>query len=122
MHGLRVGPVEAIPYFKRQERLTFARVGITDPLSVEDYRAHGGFSGLDNALAMAPEDIVKAVTDSGLRGRGGAAFPAGIKWKTVLGTEVEAEIHRLQCRRRRFRHVLRPHADGRRSALPRSKA
>ena len=87
VHGLRVGPVEAIPYFERQERLTFARVGITDPLSVEDYRAHRGFSGLDNALAMAPEDIVKAVTDSGLRGRGGAAFPAGIKWKTVLGTE-----------------------------------
>ena len=87
VHGLRVGPVESIPYFERQERLTFARVGITDPLSAEDYRAHRGFSGLDNALAMAPEDIVKAVTDSGLRGRGGAAFPAGIKWKTVLGTE-----------------------------------
>jgi formate dehydrogenase iron-sulfur subunit len=87
VHGLRVGPVEMITFFERQERLTFARVGLIDPVSVDDYRAHSGFRGLDNALAMSGEDIVKAVTDSGLRGRGGAAFPAGIKWKTVLGTE-----------------------------------
>ncbi len=87
VHGLRVGPIDMITFFERQERLTFARVGITDPVSVDDYRAHGGYRGLDNALAMSGEDIVKAVTDSGLRGRGGAAFPAGIKWKTVLGTE-----------------------------------
>jgi len=87
VHGLRVGPVEMITFFERQERLTFARVGLTDPVSVDDYRAHGGYRGLDNALAMGGEDIVKAVTDSGLRGRGGAAFPAGIKWKTVLATE-----------------------------------
>jgi formate dehydrogenase iron-sulfur subunit len=87
VHGLRVGTVETIPYFERQERLTFARVGVTDPVSIEDYRAHGGFRGLDNALAMSGEDIVKAVTDSGLRGRGGAAFPTGIKWKTVLGAD-----------------------------------
>jgi formate dehydrogenase iron-sulfur subunit len=86
-HRLRVGKVDDLAYFKNQERLTFARVGITDPLSVDDYRLHGGWRGLENALAMTPEDIVKAVTDSGLRGRGGAAFPAGIKWKTVLGTE-----------------------------------
>jgi len=87
VHGLRVGPVEMITFFERQERLTFARVGLADPVSVDDYRAHHGYRGLDNALAMSGEDIVKAVTDSGLRGRGGAAFPAGIKWKTVLGTE-----------------------------------
>ncbi|HKP65045.1 MAG TPA: NADH-quinone oxidoreductase subunit NuoF, partial [Casimicrobiaceae bacterium] len=87
VHGLRVGPIDMITFFERQERLTFARVGITDPVSIDDYRAHGGYRGLDNALAMSGEDIVKAVTDSGLRGRGGAAFPAGIKWKTVLGTE-----------------------------------
>jgi formate dehydrogenase iron-sulfur subunit len=86
-HALRLGAVDDIPFFKKQERLTFARVGITDPLSVDDYRLHGGWRGLENAIAMAPEDIVKAVTDSGLRGRGGAAFPTGIKWKTVLGTE-----------------------------------
>ena len=86
-HALRVGSIDEIPFFKKQERLTFARVGITDPLSVEDYRAHGGWRGLENALAMAPADIVQQVTESGLRGRGGAAFPAGIKWKTVFGTE-----------------------------------
>ncbi|HJT97353.1 MAG TPA: formate dehydrogenase, partial [Rhodanobacteraceae bacterium] len=86
-HALRLGNVEEIAFFGKQERLTFARVGITDPLSVEDYRAHGGWRGLENALAMAPADIVQQVTDAGLRGRGGAAFPAGIKWKTVLATE-----------------------------------
>jgi formate dehydrogenase iron-sulfur subunit len=84
-HRLAQGPTEEIPYLKRQERLTFARVGITDPTSVSDYLAHGGYRGLTAALAMQPAQIVQSVTASGLRGRGGAAFPAGIKWKTVLG-------------------------------------
>ena len=83
-HPLRLGKVDDIAYFKNQERLTFARVGLTDPLSLDDYRAHGGLRGLQRALQMAPADIVKTVTESGLRGRGGAAFPAGIKWKTAL--------------------------------------
>ncbi len=82
-HALRLGPVDGIAYLNNQERLTFARVGITDPLSIEDYLAHGGFAGLRRALDMAPADIVVQVKDSGLRGRGGAAFPAGIKWQTV---------------------------------------
>jgi formate dehydrogenase iron-sulfur subunit len=82
-HKLGHGLTEEIPYFKNQERLTFARCGITDPLSIEDYRAHGGFEGLTKALTMAPLDIVGEVTTSGLRGRGGAGFPTGIKWKTV---------------------------------------
>ena len=86
-HALKLGPVDQIPFFKNQERLTFARIGITDPLSVTDYIAHDGYRGLANALSMKAEEIVAAVTDSGLRGRGGAAFPTGIKWKTVLGTE-----------------------------------
>ena len=85
-HALSLGPTEAIPYLKNQERLTFARMGVTDPLSLEDYEAHDGFTGLRSAIAMAPADVVQQVLDSGLRGRGGAAFPAGIKWKTVLGT------------------------------------
>jgi formate dehydrogenase iron-sulfur subunit len=84
-HPLAHGPTEEIAYLKRQERLTFARVGITDPRSVADYVAHGGYRGLEAALAMEPARIVDSVTASGLRGRGGAAFPAGIKWKTVLG-------------------------------------
>jgi formate dehydrogenase iron-sulfur subunit len=84
-HALAHGLTEEIPYFKNQERLTFARVGVTDPRSIQDYIDHGGYRGLAAALAMEPAAIVAAVTASGLRGRGGAAFPAGIKWKTVLG-------------------------------------
>ena len=83
-HALRRGRVEEITWFARQQRLCFARVGLVDPLDVEDYLAHGGYAGLRNALAMTPAEIVASVTESGLRGRGGAAFPAGIKWKTVL--------------------------------------
>jgi formate dehydrogenase iron-sulfur subunit len=86
-HPLGLGATEQISYLKKQERLTFARVGITDPRSLSDYLAHGGYRGLKTALALNPGDIVASVTASGLRGRGGAAFPAGIKWKTVLGTE-----------------------------------
>ena len=85
-HPLGHGPTEAIEYLARQERLTFARVGVIDPRCVEDYIAHGGFLGLKQALAMSPDDIVETVTSSGLRGRGGAAFPTGIKWKTVATT------------------------------------
>jgi formate dehydrogenase iron-sulfur subunit len=84
-HPLGQGLTEEIPYLKRQQRLTFARVGITDPRSLEDYLAHDGYRGLEAALALTPAQIVEQVTASGLRGRGGAAFPAGIKWKTVLG-------------------------------------
>ncbi len=83
-HALCLGPTEGISYLKKQERLTFARVGVTDPVSLADYVQHGGYRGLRRALTLTPEAIVKEVTDSGLRGRGGAAFPTGIKWQTVL--------------------------------------
>jgi len=85
-HALSLGATAEIPYLKKQERLTFARVGLTDPRSLSDYLAHGGYRGLSTALALAPAEIVASITASGLRGRGGAAFPAGIKWRTVLGT------------------------------------
>lgn len=83
-HALALGPTESIDYLKRQQRLTFARVGMVDPRSLDDYRAHGGYRGLANALHMSSAEIVQALLDSGLRGRGGAAFPTGIKWKTCL--------------------------------------
>lgn len=82
-HVLALGLVEEIPYFAAQERLTFARCGVIDPVSVVDYEAHGGFSGLKAALELTSDGIIAAVTESGLRGRGGAGFPAGIKWRTV---------------------------------------
>jgi formate dehydrogenase iron-sulfur subunit len=82
-HALSLGPTEEISYLKSQQRLTFARVGLIDPVSLDDYIAHDGYAGLRRALEMSPADIVQAVTESGLRGRGGAAFPTGIKWKTV---------------------------------------
>ena len=85
-HALGHGLTEQIPYLARQERLTFARMGITDPLSLADYQAHAGYAGLRRALVLAGDAIVAEVTQSGLRGRGGAAFPAGIKWQTVLNT------------------------------------
>ena len=88
-HHLRLGFTEELDFLKKQERLTFARVGITDPLSLEDYLAHEGFVGLQQALSMPAAAIVQQVTDSGLRGRGGAAFPTGIKWQTVLKTQAD---------------------------------
>ena len=83
-HAIRIGDVEEHPYIAGQTRLTFARAGKTRPLSLEDYESTGGWAGLRAAQAMAPAEIVATVTASGLRGRGGAGFPAGIKWKTVL--------------------------------------
>ncbi|MGG7599570.1 formate dehydrogenase beta subunit [Pseudomonas sp. WC1] len=82
-HALALGPVEDIPYLKTQQRLLFARAGITRPLSLDDYHANGGFEGLRQATLLDGDEVVAAVLDSGLRGRGGAAFPAGIKWRTV---------------------------------------
>src|SRR6195256_2858859 len=88
-HPLRLGVAEEIPWLKRQTRLTSARCGVVDPRSVADYRAHDGYKGLERALALDPDAILADVTTSGLRGRGGAGFPTGIKWKTVAQTSAE---------------------------------
>ncbi|MFC5421869.1 formate dehydrogenase beta subunit [Bosea eneae] len=82
-HELRLGQVDALDWLKRQQRLTFERVGVTDPLSLADYSAHDGLKGLEKALSLTGAEIVEEVRESGLRGRGGAGFPTGIKWKTV---------------------------------------
>jgi formate dehydrogenase iron-sulfur subunit len=88
-HPLCLGPTEEIPYLKKQERLTFARCGIVDPLSLSDYVSRDGYKGLQRALAMEPAQIVETVITSGLRGRGGAGFPTGIKWRTVLNAPAD---------------------------------
>jgi len=86
-HPKRVGRPEALPFLAQQTRLTFARCGLTDPFSIDDYRANGGLVGLDEALRIDPAEIVERLKASGLRGRGGAGFPAGIKWKTVADAQ-----------------------------------
>ncbi|KAB1073960.1 formate dehydrogenase beta subunit [Methylobacterium planeticum] len=88
-HPLRLGDPETIPFLARQHRLTFHRCGVIDPVSVADYRAHGGYRGLEAALRRDAEGIVAEVRGSGLRGRGGAGFPAGIKWNTVMLAEAD---------------------------------
>ncbi len=84
-HWLALGLVERLPWLARQDRLAFARVGVVDPRSIADYRARGGLAGLERALSLPPEQVIDEVTRSGLRGRGGAGFPAGVKWRTVAG-------------------------------------
>jgi len=93
-HKLRIGAPEEHPFLKKQTRLTFARCGIVDPRSLDDYIAHDGYKGLAKALAN-PAGIVDEVTQSGLRGRGGAGFPTGIKWKTVA--EANADRKYIVC-------------------------
>ncbi|MBV9316170.1 MAG: formate dehydrogenase, partial [Gammaproteobacteria bacterium] len=83
-HALALGPTDSLPWLRSQQRLTFERVGVIDPASVSDYVKHGGYRGLEQALQLSGAQVVEAITTSGLRGRGGAAFPTGIKWKTVL--------------------------------------
>ncbi|SEF42283.1 formate dehydrogenase beta subunit [Bosea lathyri] len=88
-HALRLGLTDELDWMKRQQRLTFARIGVTDPLSLADYRDHDGLAGLKAALGMTGAAIAEAVKASGLRGRGGAGFPTGIKWKTVHDAQAE---------------------------------
>ncbi|MGA1389303.1 MAG: NAD(P)H-dependent oxidoreductase subunit E [Ilumatobacteraceae bacterium] len=94
-HKLRLGRTEDLEWMKRQQRITYQRVGVVDPRSADDYENHRGIAGLTRALSMTPAQVVQEVTESGLRGRGGAAFPTGIKWKTVL--EAQAAQKYIVC-------------------------
>ena len=85
-HPRRLGPTQEIAYLANQDRWSFSRCGVIDPVSVEDYQKHSGFTALEKALAGGAESVLDAVLTSGLRGRGGAAFPTGIKWRTVAET------------------------------------
>ncbi len=91
-HRLALGPTDNIPWLKRQTRLTFARCGVIDPLSLDDYRAHGGLKGLSRAAGLGGKAVIEEVVKSGLRGRGGAGFPTGIKWRTVADAQVAKEL------------------------------
>ena len=86
-HERRLGPVNEIPYLINQDRWTFWRCGLINPLSLEDFELHQGFTALSKAFAEGPESVLQTVADSGLRGRGGAGFPTGIKWRTVANAE-----------------------------------
>ena len=86
-NAFSVGLIDEISWLADQQRVTFARVGVIDPLDIEDYEAHGGLSGLRAAIALTPQEVIEEVLASGLRGRGGAGFPAGIKWRTVMEAE-----------------------------------
>ena len=90
-HPLSLGRVDRIPWLARQQRLTFSRAGLGDPLSLDVYKSLNGFKGLERALNLEPQHIVDEIKESGLRGRGGAAFPTGIKWQTVLDAQSDTE-------------------------------
>jgi formate dehydrogenase iron-sulfur subunit len=94
-HARAIGQTDSIPWLKRQTRLTFARCGVTDPLSLDDYRAHGGLKGLEHALTLSPQQIIEEVARSGLRGRGGAGFPTGTKWRTTA--EAKGDVKYIVC-------------------------
>ena len=86
-HARRLGPINEIPYLINQDRWTFWRCGLVEQLSLDDFRMHKGFKAFEKAIEMGPESVIEAVKTSGLRGRGGAGFPAGIKWQTVADAE-----------------------------------
>jgi formate dehydrogenase iron-sulfur subunit len=91
-HPNHLGIVDDHPWLTGQQRVSFARVGVIEPTSLASFAEHGGYAGLRKALSMAPAEVVEEVIASGLRGRGGAGFPAGIKWRTVAGMQADQKF------------------------------
>ena len=87
-----IGVVDEHEWLTRQHRVSFARVGVIEPTDLAAYREHGGLRGLQRALSLSPEEVVAEVTASGLRGRGGAGFPAGFKWETVRTASADVKF------------------------------
>ena len=114
-HPLRLGVADEIPWLKRQTRLTFARCGVIDPRSVEDYRAHDGYKGLERALTLGSDGILADVTASGLARPRRRGLSDRHQMEDRGADQRRPQIHRLQRRRRRQRHLRRPHDHGRRS-------
>jgi formate dehydrogenase iron-sulfur subunit len=88
-HEKRLGPIDEIPYLINQDRWTFWRCGLINPLSIDDFSAHKGFKAITKAFELGQQAVIDAVKTSGLRGRGGAGFPTGIKWQTVADTDAD---------------------------------
>ena len=93
--GGSIGVVDEYPWLSRQRRVSFARVGVIEPTSIADYEAHGGWRGVRRALELDPAAVVDEMAASGVRGRGGAGFPTGVKWRTVL--EASADVKFVCC-------------------------
>jgi formate dehydrogenase iron-sulfur subunit len=114
-HRLRLGVAEEIPWLKSQTRLTFARAGVTDPVSLDDFIAHGGYRGLRRAIELGADTVIAEVTNSGLRGRGGAGFPTGVKWKTALDAPAAPKYVVCNADEGDSGSFFRPHDHGGRS-------
>ena len=91
-HPAYLGVLDSHPWLARQTRLTTARLGLVDPASPEDYARLCGGAGLRRALTLPPAQVLDEVVASGLRGRGGAGFPTGVKWRTVAATAADVRF------------------------------
>ncbi len=88
-HEKFLGRIDDIPEIKAQNRQTFVRCGIIESLNFDDYKSHDGMLGYQKASKLSSQQIIDEIKTSGLRGRGGAGFPTGIKWQTVLDAPAE---------------------------------
>ena len=119
---LRAGAKSPSPndadFFAGQSRLTLDGCGELDALDIDDYILNGGYDGLARALSMTPDEVIEDVLASGLRGRGGAYFPAGLKWRGARAVKNTPPLPCRQLRRGRTWHIQGQAYHGRRPAPP----